>query len=160
MPNGAAEDDEDEREVISAAVVKEGATAGLAAGIAMGIVMSLWNPDILREAIAALYGFGGSLLFGWVAHLVHSIIFGVIFALILRDPSLYDMPERDDRILLIGVVYGLLLAVVAAGIIMPMWLTAVGFEAPPPMPNITLQSLAWHVIYGVVLVGMLRYYRH
>lgn len=159
MPNGTAETTEDERAELSANVVlREGSTAGLAAGIAMGLVMSLWDPTILEEAIAALYGFGGSLLFGWVAHLVHSIVFGVLFALLLRDPMLVEMPERLDRAIVTGIVYGLLLAVIAAGIIMPMWLSAVGFENPPSIPNVSVRSVLWHTVYGVVLVGMLRYF--
>ena len=85
------------------------------------------DPGTVSEAIAGLYGASGSLAVGWVAHLVHGTVFGVIFAVVLSDSSLAKVSEWVWKSVLVGVGYGLVLAVVGAGLIMPMWLEAIGF---------------------------------
>ena len=50
-----------------------------------------------------------------------------------------------------GVVYGLVLAVVAAGILMPIWLSVVGFPTPPSVPNVTAPLLIRRAAYGALL---------
>lgn len=152
MPGSTADATEDEAAELTADVVlKEGAVAGLVAGFVMGVVMNLTAPEVLGEAISALYGFRGSLLVGWIAHLLHGLVFGVLFAALLREPSLYSLAAGRSRWIGIGIVYGLVLAIFASGIIMPMWLSAVGFENAPPIPNINGMTILWHAVYGAVL---------
>lgn len=131
-----------------------GAIAGLAATVAMGIAISLVRLETLRLAIAGLYGFEGSLVVGWIAHLFHGALFGVLFAALMSDPGVYRITDWRWKSVLAGVVYGLVLAVVGAGIIMPIWLDAAGFPGAPSIPNVTVPLLAWHVVYGVVLGGI------
>lgn len=138
---------------------KGGAVAGLVATVAMGMVIGVTELETLRVAIAGLYGQSGSLAAGWVAHLVHGAFFGIVFATVLADPSLYRVSDRVPKAVGAGVVYGLVLAVVGAGVVMPMWLRAVGV-AYPPVPNVTGPSLVWHLVYGVVLGGVFPYVEH
>ncbi|WP_254534800.1 histidine kinase [Halomarina litorea] len=130
---------------------KGGAVAGLAATVVMGAVITVVDLPTLRGAIAGLYGFEGSLVAGWLAHLVHGTLFGVLFAWLLSDPGLYRVHEWVWKSVLAGVVYAVVLAVVGAGIVMPIWLDAVGVAAQPGIPNVTTASLVWHIVYGVVL---------
>lgn len=130
---------------------KGGAAAGLAATVVMGVAISTMRLETLRLAIAGLYGTPGSLVVGWVAHLVHGTIFGAIFAAILADPGLYGLSTWRWKTFIAGMVYGLVLAVVGAGVIMPIWLGAVGFPTPPRLPNVTVPMLVWHLIYGAVI---------
>ena len=130
---------------------KGGAVAGLVATVVMGVAISLMKVSTLQVAIAGLYGQEGDLAAGWVAHLFHGTLFGMIFAAVLADPGLYRVSERVWKSAVAGIVYGLVLAVAGAGIIMPIWLSIVGFLAPPSIPNVTTPLLVWHVIYGVVL---------
>lgn len=130
---------------------KGGALAGLVATVAMGLAITAMQLPTLQTSIAGLYGFEGNLAVGWLAHLFHGILFGVIFAAILADPGLFRADERLWTSVLVGIAYGLLLAVVGAGIIMPIWLDAVGFPAAPSIPNLTGALLVWHLIYGLVL---------
>jgi hypothetical protein len=51
-----------------------------------------------------------------------------------------------------AVVFGLALAVVAAGFVMPLWLNAVG--VPAPLPRIFPAGVVGHVLWGVVLGGV------
>lgn len=129
---------------------KGGAVAGLVATVTMSAAIAVMDLNTLRVTVAGLYGQSGSLVAGWVAHLVHGAFFGVVFATVLADPSLYRVRDSVPKSIGAGVVYGLVLAVVGAGVVMPMWLWAVGVAAPP-VPNVTGPSLVWHLVYGVVL---------
>jgi len=131
-----------------------GGIAGLVATIAMGVAISGMDLSTLQLAIAGLYGQSGNLITGWVAHLVHGSLFGLLFSLLLSDPGLYRITDWYWKSALAGVVYGMMLAIVGAGIIMPIWLRVVGFSSPPAVPNVTLPLLAWHLVYGVVLGGV------
>lgn len=130
---------------------KSGALAGLLATVAMGIIISIMDLETIRVAIAGLYIQEGSLIAGWVAHLIHGTLFGLLFAYILTDPGLAGITRWTWKTIIAGVIYGLMLAVVGAGIIMPIWLSAVGFTTPPSLPNVTGASLVWHFVYGAIL---------
>lgn len=131
-----------------------GAIAGFVAALAMGVVMSLVNQAVLQNLIAGLYGLRGSLVAGWIVHLIHGTLFGVLFAIVLSDPTLYRVSEWSWKTILAGIVYGLVLALAAAGLIMPIWLSAVGLESPPQVPNVTVPIVAYHLVYGAVLGGV------
>lgn len=133
---------------------KGGAVAGFAAAIVMGVAISIVELDTLQLAIAGLYGFEGSLAAGWIAHLAHGTLFGLIFAGILSDPGLHRIDDWAWKSAVAGVVYGLVLAVLGAGIIMPMWQGVVGLPTPEAIPNVTTPTVLWHVVYGVVLGGL------
>lgn len=130
---------------------KRGAVAGFVAAFAMGLAMMLVDESVLRATIAGLYGASGNLLVGWVAHLSHGTLFGLLFAAVLSDPILYHVTESIRKAVSAGVGFGLVLAVAGAGIVMPMWLSAVGATEAPTIPYITGPLLIWHGIYGAVL---------
>ena len=135
----------------SAVQWRSGAIAGFLAALAMALVISAGNVAVLRNAIAGLYTLEGSLLAGVATHLVHGTAFGVVFAVVMADPGLYRLTDWAWKTVAAGIVYGFLLAVFGAGILMPVWLAAVGFASPPQIPNVTLPLLLWHVVYGTVL---------
>jgi len=130
---------------------RSGAVAGFVATAVMGVAISLGDLSVLRDAVAGLYTFEGNLFAGWIAHLIHGTLFGVLFAVILSDPGLYRLTDWIWKTVLAGVVYGLVLALAGAGVIMPIWLSTVGFSSPPSVPNVTLPLIAWHALYGTVL---------
>jgi hypothetical protein len=133
---------------------KGGGIAGVIATIAMGAAISLMDLSTLQLAIAGLYGQSGNLVSGWIAHLVHGSLFGMLFSLLLSDPGLYRITDWFWKSTLAGVVYGMMLAIVGAGIIMPIWLGVAGFSSPPSVPNVTVPVLIWHLVYGIVLGGV------
>jgi hypothetical protein len=130
---------------------KGGLAAGVAASVAMGVAISAVRLSTLQMAIAGLYGLEGNLVAGWATHVVHGALFGLVFAAILADPGVYGITTWRWKTAVAGAVYGVVLAVVGAGVVMPMWLEVVGFAAPPSIPNVTVPLLAWHLVYGVVL---------
>jgi cytochrome c biogenesis protein CcdA len=132
--------------------LKAGAVAGAIATVVMGLAITLMDLETMRVAIAGLYGQAGNLAVGWIAHVVHGTLFGILFAVILADPGLYRLTHWRWKTTAFGVVYGLVLGVVGAGIVMPAWLAMVGIEQQTPTPpDVSLNSLVWHAIYGFML---------
>ncbi|MFC7044132.1 histidine kinase [Halobacteriaceae archaeon GCM10025711] len=130
---------------------KGGLLAGLAGGLVMGALISLMNPAVLAGGIAGLYGLEVNGLAGWIVHMSNSAVFGVVFAAAVELTGLRKYADNLGAIAGLGAAYGVVLWVVAAGLVMPIWLSAVGFASPPPFPNFNPVSLFWHVAYGAVL---------
>jgi hypothetical protein len=127
---------------------KGGVVCGLAGGAVMGILLSVVMTPVIQGAIPSMYGLSGGLA-GWVVHMSHSAVLGVVFAGVAAA-----LPQYSDSIgksAVLGAVYGVVLWVVLAAFVMPVWLSAVGSPANPPLPNFNPMSLAAHVAYGVVL---------
>lgn len=131
-----------------------GAAAGVVATVVMGLGMWLVEPALLVEYIPGLYGFGGSLAVGWLVHLFHGALFGLAFAVVMADPSLVGVTARVWKSVVAGVVFGIVLAVVGMGVIMPMWSSAMGIAGVATVPFVTGTLLAWHVLFGAVLGGL------
>ena len=129
---------------------KPGAIGGLVAGIVMGVMLTMQMTPVITKAIPAMYGLSG-LAAGWIAHLLHSTVLGVVFAFLVGATGLTDRAEEYGGGIGLGIGYGVVLWVVLAAIVMPIWLSAVGFPGAPPLPNFNPMSLVGHVVYGAVL---------
>lgn len=137
---------------------QHGLEAGLIGGLVMGVLFSVLMPPVIENAIPALVGLTGGIA-GWVVHMSISAVFGVVFAAALANPRLAGAAESMSGVVSLGLVYGVILWVVAAGIVMPLWLSAVGFPSPPPLPNLGLMGLLTHLVFGVVLGWSYHYLR-
>lgn len=113
-------------------------------------MLQMMMTDVIAMAIPALYGQSG-IAAGWVVHLFHSVVFGILFAAVVSTTSLRRFAETWSTGAVLGLAYGVLVWVVAAAIVMPLWLGAVGFPQVPPLPNFNPQSLVGHLVYGLVL---------
>lgn len=129
---------------------RPGLAAGLVGGVAMGVMLTMQMTPVIENAIPAMYGLSG-LAAGWVAHLFHSAVLGVAFAYLLDAVGWRDRAATWGGGVGIGLGYGVVLWVVLAAIVMPIWLSAVGFPGAPALPNFNPMSLVGHVVYGVVL---------
>lgn len=130
---------------------KEGAIAGFIAAALSALAITVVDPAVLSEQIAGLYSLQGSLIAGWIAHLVHGTVFGVVFAAILTDPTVVGARRTTGRTVFAALVFGFMLAVAGAGVFMPMWLEGIGVTDAPPLPNVTTPLVLWHAVYGGVL---------
>lgn len=119
--------------------------ASLVAGGVMGIFVQSVAGVI--PVIGALYGVADPLV-GWITHEFHSVVFGLIAAGFV---SLLPAGHRERLSSQLGVTvgWGFLLWLVAAGLIMPIWLNLVGIAAP--LPNVSVPSFVGHVLWGVTL---------
>lgn len=127
------------------AVVGGGSIAGVVFGLMIHFMMGI------MPMIGALYGMENAVA-GWIAHLVHSVVFAGLFAAIVAQSGLADGASSTGRWLGLGAGYGAVIWLVAAAFVMPAWLSMVGAApAGASIPNINPQSLAGHLVYGVVL---------
>ncbi|WP_336001273.1 histidine kinase [Halorientalis halophila] len=127
--------------------------AGLAGGAVMGVLFSVLMTPVIEMAIPALVGLSGGVA-GWVVHMSISAVFGVVFAALVTLTPLSEFADQPLALLGLGLAYGAVLWIVAAGIVMPVWLSAVGFPMAPPVPNLSPLSLGTHLVFGAV-VGLL-----
>ncbi len=129
---------------------KAGVAGGLAGGLVFGAMMSMMTPGVLEMGIPAMYGIEGPAGgIGWVIHMFHAAVIGLGFAAIASLKP--DLSHSTGTSLGVGAGYGLLVWIALAVIVMPIWLGAVGFPGAPPLPNIGVESLVGHVVYGAVL---------
>jgi hypothetical protein len=131
---------------------------GVEAGLVGGLVMGMLMLPVIENAVPALVGLSGGIV-GWVVHMSISAVFGVVFVAALMQPRLAAVAESVGGVVGLGLAYGVILWVVAAGAAMPLWLSAVGFPSPPPLPNLALMGLLTHLVFGLVLGASYHYLR-
>ncbi|KTG29410.1 ATP-binding protein [Haloferax profundi] len=121
------------------------AIAAVVAGVVMGLVSQALTGSL--AIIGALYGVmnGGV---GWVLHIFHSVVFGILFAVVVTRRNPWQVLQRPEALTGLGVGYGLFLWVFASGFVMPVWLNAVGI--PAPVPNLSTPILVSHAVWGAV----------
>lgn len=123
-----------------------GAVAGgLLAGVGMGLIMHFVMSAM--PLIGALYG-QPTVAAGWIAHLLHSVVFALLFAAIITNTSLREYGLLG--IVGLGALYGLVLELVAAAVALPVWANAVG-AAELPVPFLLPIGFVTHLVYGVLL---------
>lgn len=127
-----------------------GVLAGVVAGTVMGVMLTTQMTPVIEKAIPAMYGLSGGLA-GWVVHVSHGAVLGVAFAGLLELADATDWSTA--KTVGVGVAFGVALWVALAVLVMPVWLSAVGFPNAPAVPNVSPKSLVGHVVYGLALGG-------
>lgn len=132
-----------------------GAVGGFVGSVFFGLIMQYVIPaPMLEMAIPAMYGIEGpALLAGWAIHQFHGVVLGLAYVALVQFGPLREPAKRVGPAIGFGIGYGVLTTVLLAVLVMPVWLTIVGFPMAPPFPNVgvpdTLVSLAGHVVYAV-----------
>lgn len=131
-----------------------GATDGFVGSIFFGLIMQFVMPPLLEIVIPAMYGIAGpALAAGWALHLFHGVVLGLTYVALVQFEPFRGPARRIAGSIVLGVGYGILTTVVLAVLVMPVWLSVVGFPAAPPFPNITipgtLVSLMGHIVYAI-----------
>lgn len=124
------------------------AVSALVAGVVMGTISQAVFGSF--SIVGALYGVA-NVGVGWLLHIFHSLIFGILFAVAVAYSNPANALRRPGVMVALGVAYGVFLWLFAAGVVMPLWLNAVG--VPSTVPMLSLPSLLAHVAWGVVLGG-------
>lgn len=128
-----------------------GALAGGLAAVLFSVVVP---PQEMMPMVAALYGLEG-VVWGWVFHLLHGVAFGLAFAALASLAGIASGPAGDSgRRVALGAVFGVVIWVIFAAIVMPAWIGAVT-DMDPPVPAWNRLSLVAHVVYGVAVAALL-----
>ena len=139
---------------VPAGPTRVGAVAAVVAGVVMGVTLATLQGSI--PVIGVLYG-SPSPVVGWTVHLFHSLVFGLGFVALVSATRLVCYRSRPLPTAGIGVAYGIAIWIVAAGLVMPLWLRALGIEAS--VPNLTAAGALGHVLWGATLGGLLAFGR-
>lgn len=131
---------------ISVMAIGRAATAGLVSGVVMGAFLQLTADSL--PVIGALYSVGNPGI-GWLTHLFHSVIFALLFATGYQYTDRWLSLSPRLRASLVGVGWGAVLWFVAAGFVMPVWLSILG--QPTTLPNLTPIGLLAHLLWGLTL---------
>jgi hypothetical protein len=125
----------------------DAAVAGLAAGAAFGLYLQL-VAGVLPPTSAA--SGVGSLATDWAVHLLHSLVFALVYAELSSWPPLARYADRAPTGAVLGAGYGVVLWAVATGVAVAFWALANTLWILP-VPSVSLESLAGHVLFGVIL---------
>ena len=128
----------------------EATAAAMIAGVFMGGLLSSLTGTM--PVIGSLYGVSNAVI-GWIVHLFHSVVFGVAFASAVWPPRWRARLGTAVWAPVAGVVFSLVLTLFAAGIVMPLWLQAVGFQVA--LPNLSFVGLLGHLLWGGMLGTLL-----
>ncbi|MFW6384777.1 MAG: histidine kinase [Halodesulfurarchaeum sp.] len=131
---------------------KAGALGGIAGAIVMGALMLVMNEAVITVAIPSLYLLvpPPSVLQGMGVHVFHGAALGIVFAGVIQALGV----ESTSKVVGLAILWGVVIWVTLAALLMPVWLGVVGSPASPPFPNFAPPSLLWHVVYGLVLGGV------
>jgi len=126
--------------------LRRAVAAGIGAGVVMGALYQTTTGTL--PVIGALYGVESPTI-GWITHLFHSVVFALLFVAGVSRSDFANRAGRPLRAGIAGLAWGTLLWLVAAGLLMPIWLRAVG--VPATLPNLPWIGLLGHGLWGVTL---------
>ncbi|SEV96497.1 hypothetical protein [Natrinema salifodinae] len=139
-----------------------GALGGVTGSLIFGGVLWMIDPEVVTTGIPGIYGVRPSGPTGWLFHLIHGLVLGIVFGyLVTHDPLRRRLETSRDadriasfgptaRFALAGIGYGLTIwAVVWVGRSLPLGpvqrIGALGFPVHP------LVNAVGHLCYGLVL---------
>jgi uncharacterized membrane protein YagU involved in acid resistance len=118
--------------------------AALLAGVFYGVVSEWLGGSV--AAIGVFYGIQDPLV-GWLTHEFHSVVF---VGLLSVAPDRYR--SRWPVVVGLGAAWGVVVWVVAAGFVAPLWLRLLG--VPVPLPSFSITLLLNHLVWGTSLAAL------
>lgn len=134
------------------------ATGAIAAAVIGGAVVGVFLETTGHMArIADLYGFHHPLS-GWTVHFFHTVVAGTFFAMTIAIVAtglrrIYVLERPISMVVisvLVGVLYGLVVWVVAVALLLPIWMEVV-MALDRPIPYVHVPSLLGLSLFGIVV---------
>ena len=120
-----------------------GVVGGILGSVAFGVLLVAMEPAMLEMMIPSMYGLEGGIA-GWIVHVSHGAVLGVVFAAVLAGVGRSDLGVGAAAGA--GLGYGLVVWAALAVVVMPVWL-----GMPEMVPNLDGGSLVGHAVYGLIL---------
>ncbi|SDQ25764.1 hypothetical protein [Natronobacterium texcoconense] len=139
-----------------------GALGGVVGSLLFGVVLWFVDSAIITEAIPAIYGVEPIGTAGWIFHLVHGLVLGIVFGIIVSRNLILGTLMADVetgfiaamgpgvRFALAGMVYGLAVWAILPLLVLPIWMSIGGIE-DPGFPMLAFETLVGHLLYGLLL---------
>lgn len=135
-----------------------GVAGGLLGGLGMGVVLHAGSN--MMPLVGALYG-EPTVLGGWVAHVGHSVLIGLLFAALASRPALKAQTTTVGGCAVVGIAYAAAVGLATGGFMLPISLNAIGTQTFPepllPIPGVLGGILVVisvgiaHLVYGLLL---------
>lgn len=135
-----------------------GVVGGIGGGVGMGVVLHAGAN--MMPLVGAIYG-APTALAGWVAHLGHSVLIGLVFAAFASRPVLRPQTTSVGGCVVVGIAYAAAVGLATGGVMLPVSLNAIGAQAFPqpllPVPGVlggvlvVISVGVAHLVYGLVL---------
>jgi uncharacterized membrane protein YagU involved in acid resistance len=143
--------------------VAAGAVAGLVAGVVWGVMLTVMQTPMLigdQRSMMSLVAHAvrsESLLVGWGAHLVVSVVLGVLLGVAARAWS-----RSDGDAVALGVLLGMVAWIGGWLVVMPLLLGEPPLATLLDLHNVPLAvgSFLGHVLYGAIVGGGVAWLRH
>lgn len=139
-------------------VVVVGALGGFVAGIGMGVILHAGGN--MMSLIGALYGWP-SVVGGWTAHLLNSVVLGVLFAVLVSHRLFENQTRTVAGCVVLGTIYAAAIGLVTGGIMLPAAIDVIGTQSLPttllPLPGVlggvivVVSVGVAHLVYGILL---------
>lgn len=138
-----------------------GALGGAIGAAAFGLLLWLFDPGIVEATIPAIYGLEVTGVVGWLIHLAHGVVLGLVFGvLVTREPVFEILRANAEtealsdagialRLVGAGFVFGLAAWTILPVLILPVWAGAMGGASD--FPIVGIESLLGHLLFGTVL---------
>lgn len=126
--------------------LRRAVVAGIGAGVVMGGLYQATSGVL--PVIGALYGVESAAI-GWATHLFHSVVFALLFVAGVSGSGFGARVGGPLGASAAGLAWGASLWLVAAGVVMPVWLRTVGLSAM--LPNLPPVGFLGHALWGVTL---------
>ncbi|MCU4741763.1 hypothetical protein OB955_17680 [Halobacteria archaeon AArc-m2/3/4] len=140
-----------------------GGIVGGAIGAAVfGAVIWFFQPEAIEAAIPSAYGIDPAGVTGWLIHIGHGAVLGLIFGFVVtRRPILSAIrmnPETETisstsivlRVVGAGFAYGIAVWAILPVIVLPVWTDTLG-PGGGDFPIVAVESLLGHVLFGLIL---------
>lgn len=128
-----------------------GALGGVVAGGAFGLLIQFVLAAM--PAIGAIYGASGAYA-GWILHLIHSSIFGVLYAAVAQHDPLRGYIDEVVPGIGLGIGYGMVIWAVFFVFLRPVWLQITDHTGAAPVQYLEPLPLSAHIVFGAVLGGI------
>lgn len=122
-------------------------SAAILAGLVMGVAVEALTGRV--STIGTLYGVDSPVV-GWVTHLFHSVLFGLVFAAGLQLRYFATISKTVRGRVGLGVAWGVLVWAVGTGLLLPLGLQAAN-AGTQQLPYLAPVDLLAHVLWGAIL---------
>jgi hypothetical protein len=135
-----------------------GIAGGIIGGIGMGIIFHL-GANVM-PFIGSVYGWP-TVIGGWVVHLANSVLFALVFTLLVTRPFVREQMTTLSGCVIAGVFYAAAVGLVNTGVVLPIAMNTLDVQSLPepvfPVPDavgavIVITSIGVaHMVYGLLL---------
>lgn len=130
-----------------------GAAGGLVGGIIFGFVIRFGMPeDVILRAIPSLYGVSGPApIAGWIFHLFHSVLFGLIYTKIMSYNGLTEHASDPIEGAVAGTIHAYILMILITVVYSLAFFAGISVPEELPLPYVGMASYLGFTVFGAVL---------